>query len=64
MFVTLAFFGFLVGAATYLVFDWLLLHSFLPSIEVLLSPWFLSGVAGSLLAIVVVYFFARYANAD
>jgi hypothetical protein len=62
MFLSLALFGFLIGAGSWLIFDWMIINSLLPSVDVLLSPWFLSGVVGSFLAIVIVYVFARYST--
>jgi len=62
-----ALFGFLIGAATYFVFDWLIIHSALgiqpiPILEVVSAPWFLSGIAGSLLSVIAIYASAHFSG--
>jgi len=60
-----AFIGFLVGSAAYLVFDWILMNttiSAIPILGIVSAPWFLSGIAGSLLSVIAVYVSARFSG--
>jgi hypothetical protein len=58
--------GFLIGSAAYLIFDWLALATdgmkLAPILAMVSTPWFLSGIAGSLLLIVAVYASAHFAD--
>ncbi len=62
--------GFLVGSATYLVFNWIITNSAIgivyvyptPILEVISAPWFLSGIAGSLLSVIVIYVSAHFSG--
>ena len=56
-----AFIGFLVGTAGYFFFDWIITNSGSALIPIpVFAPWFMSGIAGSLLAIVAVYIAAKF----
>ena len=62
-----ALFGFLIGATVYVVFDWLIINSAIginavPIVEVILTPWFLSGIAGSLLSMIIIYVSAQFSS--
>ena len=62
--------GFLVGSATYLVFNWIITNSAIgiiyiyptPILEVISAPWFMSGIAGSLLSVIIIYVSARFSG--
>jgi len=63
MLLAFAFIGFTVGTVTYFFFDWIIKNSafgvlYLP-IPVF-APWFMSGMAGSLLSVAAIYVAARY----
>lgn len=66
MLLAFAFFGFLIGTTAYLVLDVLLLSSIgmqpMAILELFSMPWFLSGLIGALLSILIVYVSARYAG--
>ncbi len=56
--ITFAFLGFLLGSVVYFAFDWIALNYSLgpfPILAIISSPWFLSGIAGSLLSVVVLF---------
>lgn len=58
-----AFIGFLVGSAGYFLFNWILINSaagilYLPF--PVFAPWFMSGIAGSLLTVIAVYVAAHF----
>jgi len=60
-------FGFILGSVAYLVFNWFITSNMivvtsLPIASVLFAPWFISGIAGCLLSIVIVYMFARFSS--
>lgn len=60
-------FGFILGSAAYLVFNWIITSNMVvvtsvPIASVLFAPWFISGIAGSILSIVMVYMFARFSS--
>lgn len=60
-----AFIGFLGGVSLYFLLSWLIIGSALQAmsiLDVVSAPWFLSGIAGSLLSIVLVYFAARFSS--
>ena len=60
-----ALFGFLVGSAIYFVFDWLIINSTIrpvPILEIISTPWFLSGIAGSFLSVITVYVSAYFSG--
>jgi len=52
-----AFLGFMIGAVAYFVFDWLTTINISIS-QVLFAPWFISGLAGSIISLVVISVFA------
>ena len=62
--------GFLVGSATYLVFNWIITNSAIgiiyiyptPILEVISAPWFMSGIAGSILSVIIIYVSARFSG--
>lgn len=59
--------GFLLGSVAYTFFSWLFATTLIwpfPILATILSPWFLSGIAGSLLVVTIVYFAARFAHPD
>ena len=64
IFTIFAIFGFFIGTAAYLIFNWLVTNNLinLTSIsvnDILLSPWFVSGVAGAVLSMSVLALIAR-----
>ena len=55
--------GFVIGTTAYFVFNWFITHNLIkitaiPVIDILLSPWFISGLAGAILAITILAVFA------
>lgn len=59
-----AFFGFILGTVAYFVFKWFvandLIHINFPSISnLVMSPWFISGIIGSLISTLIVVIFSR-----
>ena len=63
--VSFAFLGFLVGSGSYYFFNWLIVNSGIqvpPLAEILFSPWFVSGLTGSLLSVSVVVVFSHLAS--
>ena len=63
-----ALFGFIIGAAAFYIFDWFALTGIaqpapLVLAELAVSPWFVSGIVGSTLSVVIVYAFAHF-NSD
>ena len=62
--------GFLVGSVTYLVFNWIITNSAIgiiyiyptPISEIISAPWFMSGAAGSLLSVIIIYVSARFSG--
>ena len=64
--VSFAFFGFIIGVAAFYIFDWFAITGFAQPVPLVLaelaaSPWFASGVVGSILSVVIVYAFAHFA---
>jgi len=52
-----AFLGFMIGTTAYFAFDWLgTINMKLP--QILSAPWFISGIAGSIISLVVISVFA------
>ncbi len=61
---TFAFFGFILGTVAYFVFKWFvandLIHINFPSISSLvMTPWFISGIIGAVLATLILIIFSR-----
>jgi len=61
--------GFLIGSTTYYAFNWLIVSNTIgilpvPIVDILLAPWFLSGIAGSLLSIIIIYLAARFSSKE
>ena len=57
-----ALFGFLVGVAAYFVFDWIIINSAFGILYIpvpVFAPWFMSGIAGSVLAVISIYLTAH-----
>jgi hypothetical protein len=56
-----ALFGFLIGTAAYLIFDWIVTSNLIQVAPqaVLASPWFVSGIAGAILSTLLVVVIAR-----
>ena len=64
-----AVFGFLLGTITYFVFNWFATNGIVyvasvPISEIILSPWFISGIVGSLISIAVIYLYAHFAGQE
>ena len=64
IFTIFALFGFFIGTAAYFIFNWLVTKNLvkltsISVIDILLSPWFISGVAGAVLFISVLALIAR-----
>lgn len=60
-------FGFLLGTAAYFVFNWfatnnMIIVTSIPIADVIFAPWFISGIAGSILSIIIVFLFARFSS--
>jgi len=60
-----AFLGFLLGSVAYMAFDWIFVNAAIgiqpvPILTILSAPWFISGIAGSLLSIAILYVSARH----
>jgi len=56
-----AFIGFLFGSAAYFLFNWIIINMGILYIPFpIMAPWFLSGIAGSLLAMITVYVAAHF----
>jgi hypothetical protein len=61
-----ALFGFIIGVAAFYVFDWFAITGIVQPAPLVLaelaaSPWFASGVVGSILSVIIVYAFAHFA---
>ena len=66
--VSCALFGFIIGAAAFYIFDWFAFTGIvqpapLVFAELMASPWFASGVVGSILSVIIVYAFAHFSDA-
>jgi hypothetical protein len=64
IFTIFALFGFFIGTAAYFIFNWFVTNNLIKLtsisvIDILLSPWFISGVAGAVLSIVVLTLIAH-----
>ena len=57
-----AIFGFFIGIAAYTIFNYLTANSLI-NLSGLVSPWFISGVIGAGLSIVLLMAYARLTNA-
>jgi hypothetical protein len=56
--------GFVIGTTAYFFFNWFVTHNLIKItaisiIDILLSPWFVSGLAGAILAITILAVFAH-----
>ena len=56
--------GFVIGTTAYFVFNWFVTHNLIKItaisvVDILLSPWFISGLAGAILAITILAVFAH-----
>jgi len=63
--VSFAFLGFFIGTAAFYAFDWLLNNTAMgtyqtPILEMVTRPWFLSGIGGSILSVVVLFVSAKF----
>jgi hypothetical protein len=59
--------GFLIGSSGYMGLSWLMANSYIqlpPFNELLLSNWFISGIIGSMLSILLVVTYAHFARQD
>ena len=61
--------GFLIGSTTYYAFNWLIISNAIgilpiPILDIIYAPWFLSGIAGSLLSVIIIYLAARFSNKE
>jgi hypothetical protein len=64
IFTIFALFGFFIGTAAYFIFNWFVTNNLIKLtsisvIDILLSPWFISGVAGAVLSIVALTLIAH-----
>jgi hypothetical protein len=64
VFTIFALFGFFIGTAAYFIYNWLVTNNLvkMTSIsinDILLSPWFISGLAGAVLSMSVLALIAR-----
>lgn len=64
---TFAFFGFFIGTASYFIFNWFVTNDLirimpLSILDILLSPWFISGVTGAILSTMIVVVFAHFSE--
>ncbi len=56
--------GFVIGTTAYFVFNWFVTHNLIKItaisiLDILVSPWFVSGLVGAILAITILAVFAR-----
>jgi hypothetical protein len=61
---TFALFGFFIGTAAYFFVNWLLSNNLIKIttvsfLDIFISPWFISGIAGAVLSTLIVLVFAR-----
>jgi hypothetical protein len=57
--------GFIIGNLIYLIYWWFDISSFLTAMsisEIILSPWFLSGIGGSALAVSIIFAFTHLSS--
>jgi H+/Cl- antiporter ClcA len=61
-----AIYGFIVGVAAYFILDWMQLSSLIQamSIEIVLTPWTISGLIGAILYFSVYVAFSRWDEKD
>lgn len=64
---SIGFFGFLLGTAAYFAFNWfatnnMIIVTSVPIADVIFAPWFISGIAGSILSIIIVSLFGRFSS--
>jgi len=64
---TFALAGYLIGAVAYVAFDWIFVNAAVgiqpvPILAILTAPWFLSGIAGALLAMAILYLSAKFTS--
>lgn len=64
IFTIFALFGFVIGTAAYFIFNWFVTNNLIKltsisATDILLSPWFISGVTGAVLSISVLTLIAR-----
>jgi hypothetical protein len=64
IFTIFALFGFFIGTAVYFIFNWLVTNNLVKLtsfsiMDILASPWFVSGVAGAVLSISVLTLIAH-----
>ena len=62
-----ALFGFFLGAATYSIFNWFAATNIIrimpiSLVDIVLSPWFVSGIVGAALSMMIVIVFARFSG--
>lgn len=61
---TFALFGFFIGTASYFIFNWFITNNLIritsvSILDIILSPWFISGIVGAVLSTVVMVVFAH-----
>jgi len=64
---SISIFGFILGTAAYFVFNWFVTNNiifvtYVPVISIVFAPWFISGIAGAILSLLIVYIFGRYSS--
>ncbi len=64
IFTIFALFGFFIGTAAYFIFNWFVTNNLIKLtsisiVDILLSPWFIAGIAGAVLSIVALTLIAH-----
>jgi len=64
---TFAAFGFFIGTATYFISDWFSTNNIIritsiPIREIFSAPWFIAGIIGSIISLVIIFAFARFSS--
>jgi flagellin-like protein len=59
-----ALFGFIAGSVAFLAFDYFALNilTTVPILAIVLSPWFISGIIGAVLAVAIVLIYAHFSG--
>ena len=60
-----AFLGFLVGSALYLVISWVIINGAAGVLYVpvpIFAPWFMAGLAGSLMSVIFVFVISHFSG--
>jgi len=66
---TFAILGFLLGSVSYFAINWMIENNWvwifsIPLPQLIASPGFISGLAGSLLAVIAIYVYAHFSKGE